>query len=190
VAAASRWLFHDITELKRNEAALLRERDFSVSALDSLTRHLYVLTPRGAFALERGAGDGGRVLAEEIGRMHPLEFFEEQTRPSSQNGSFRSSAKGRPLREAVMVVQGREAHALLLPRAKIISTGRIVSSARAGQSRRERSEKALRESEARLQKILEQSPISMAIVGADGPSSSSTKKFVRPSATPMRTSRT
>ncbi len=74
-------VLNDITEYKRAQAAILRERDFSITALNSLPGIMYLFNHEGNFMrwnsnLEHVTG----YTAEEIGEMSPLDMFDDQDR--------------------------------------------------------------------------------------------------------------
>jgi PAS domain S-box-containing protein len=74
----------DITERKQSEEAVRQERDFSDAILNSLPGIFYFYDQNGKFlrwsqTLETVSG----YSAEEISRMGPLDFFEEQAREAA-----------------------------------------------------------------------------------------------------------
>ena len=67
---------HDITERKKMEDAILKERDFSDAMLNSLPGALYFYDQTGKFLRwNRNLENVTGYSAEEISRMHPLDFF-------------------------------------------------------------------------------------------------------------------
>ena len=71
-------VMEDITERKQAEETIVLERDFSNAALNSLPGIFYLFDQTGK--LLRWNGNFERITeysTEEIGRMHPLDFFED-----------------------------------------------------------------------------------------------------------------
>ena len=78
----ARWLHAEDLKRREVERTLRAERDFSDAIVDSLPGAFYLYTKEGRFLrwnrnFERVTG----YTAEEIARMHPLDFFPEQERP-------------------------------------------------------------------------------------------------------------
>jgi PAS domain S-box-containing protein len=70
---------HDITERKRMEEVVLRERDFSDGLLNSLPGVLYFYDHTGKFLRwNRNFQIITGYAANEIARMHPLDFFADE----------------------------------------------------------------------------------------------------------------
>lgn len=76
-AQAVQVIHRDLTERKRAEAAVARERDFSQNALDSVPGILYLYDAEGHFLRwNRNFETISGYNADEIAHMHPLDFFE------------------------------------------------------------------------------------------------------------------
>lgn len=146
-------VFHDITERKRNEEALLRERNFSVAALDSLPALFYMLDATGNFmrwnqTLEKA----GEYSSEEIARMHPLDFFEGSDKTLIAERIFQVFSRGHATAEAAFVTKSGARIPMFFSANKVrfegqdclIGTGIDIAE-------RVRADNALRESERMLQ---------------------------------------
>jgi PAS domain S-box-containing protein len=100
-------ILRDITKQKEAENRLREERDFSEALLDSLPGVIYLFDTQGRFLrwnknLETVTGYSG----EEIGRMHPIEFFrgEDQRLIAERIGEV--FGRGHSTAEAEFVFKG------------------------------------------------------------------------------------
>jgi PAS domain S-box-containing protein len=153
------WLamVEDITERKRAEEVLIREKHFSDMSIDSLPGIFYLIDESGRFLRwnENLPHVSGYTDAE-IARMHPLDFFEGEQREVIQHGFQDVFARGKANLEVDLVAKdGRRipyfftAHRVQLDeRQCLIGTGIDIAE-------RRRMEDELRRSEAKYRTLVE-----------------------------------
>ncbi len=147
----------DITERKAAEETVRRERDFSAWALDSIPGIFYLFDQAGKFLrwnrnLEKVTG----YTSEEVGRMHPLDFFSEPDRTLVKERIGKVFREGSATAEASLVAKdGRwiphffnGLRVQVEDRACLIGAGIDLTARRAAEA-------ALQESEARYRAIFE-----------------------------------
>ena len=163
--------YADITEQERIAAEIRRERDFRQRLIESVPGIFYLIGQDGRFLLwNRNFETIAGYSSKDMSAAHPLDFFEGSDREliasrigavfadgsSSAEAHFRSKdGTTRPFfftGQRIMLDDGRPG---------LIGVGMDISE-------RKQVETALRESEARFRHIIEQSPISMAIVNMEG----------------------
>ena len=100
---------HDITERKKMEDAVLKERDFSEAMLNSLPGALYFYDQTGKFLRwNRNFEVVTGYSAEEIARMNPLDFFKGEEKDYIAQRIQEVFAKGESDAEANFVTKNGE----------------------------------------------------------------------------------
>ncbi len=73
---------HDITELKKNQNEIIKEKNLSDSIINSLPGVFYLYTKEGKFLKwNKNLEDVSMYSGEEVAAMHPLDFFGEEEKP-------------------------------------------------------------------------------------------------------------
>jgi PAS domain S-box-containing protein len=144
--------------------------DLSQRALDSLPGLFYLLTTDGKFlrwnaALEKVSGYDGA----EIARMHPVQFFSAEERPLIAASIEHGFVHGEVTVEACLLARdGTKTPFFFSGKTFDFEGTKCLIGMGIDVTQRRMAIEALRRSEDRLRAIIEQSPISMAIVAMDG----------------------
>jgi PAS domain-containing protein len=116
-------VLRDITERKIAEEKILKERDFSKAALDSLPGIVYLFDSEGRFLRwNRNFEQVSEYSPEEISSMSPLDFFSERDKSMIRQKISETFEKGSRWRPSY----NKERHLLLLW--PIIHQGKQTSS--------------------------------------------------------------
>ena len=171
----------DITERKIAEKNILKERDFSKAALDSLPGIVYLFDLEGRFLRwNRNFEQVSEYSREEIGRMHPLDFFIEPGRTLIRQKISEAFEKGAADAEAEFITKSGK-------HKPYYYTGRIIQlegkpcliGMGIDIADRKRTDEALRKSEEHFRRLTEQSPVPIAISNERGEIEYVNEQFVR-----------
>ncbi len=163
-------MVEDITERKRAEEILIREKNFSDMSIDSLPGIFYLVDETGKFIRwNRNLSHVSGYSDAEISRMHPLDFFTGEQRERMGRGMQDVLARGRATVEMDLVAKdGRRipyfftAHRVQLDeRQCLIGTGINIAE-------RRRVEDELRRSEAKYRTLVEHATYGIYQASLDG----------------------
>jgi|GEM_PF-2415304 PAS domain S-box len=162
--------YTDVTEQEQAQAVIRRERDFSQKLIDSIPGIFFLFDPSGRFLLwnknlEKVLG----LSADELALLRTIELYDEDERTHIRRATAQVFATGSSSVEATLIAKSGARIPYVITGVRIEVDGRpSVISLGLDISERKQAETALRESEARFRHIIEQSPISMAIVNMEG----------------------
>jgi diguanylate cyclase (GGDEF)-like protein/PAS domain S-box-containing protein len=160
----------DITERKRVEISALEERDFIHAVLDSLPGIFYLISQPGQFLLwnknfEKISGYCG----DEISKMSPLDFFEKAEHERIAGEISRVYEHGETITDAAFLTKDRTLLPFLFHGKRYLLENKFcLMGMGIDIAERKKVEKALQESQKQFKKIVEYSPIAMALSGANG----------------------
>lgn len=156
IVGASR-IVRDITERKNAEALVEREQGFARSLVEAMPSIFYLYDAQGRFLrwnhnFERVSG----YSAEEIARMHPLDFFSQAERPLLERRIAEVFDKGEANVEASFVSKNGSATPYFFTGRRIVLDGvSCLAGVGVDISERKHAEDALRRSEERYRTTLE-----------------------------------
>lgn len=162
--------YTDVTEQEQAQAVIRRERDFSQKLIDSIPGIFFLFDPSGRFLLwnknlEKVLG----LSSDELALLRTIELYDEDERTHIRRATAQVFATGSSSVEATLIAKSGARIPYVITGVRIEVDGRpSVISLGLDISERKQAETALRESEARFRHIIEQSPISMAIVNMEG----------------------
>ena len=171
----------DITERKIAEEKILKERDFSRAALDSLPGIVYLFDSAGRFLRwNRNFEQVSEYSAEEIRSMSPLDFFTGSDRGLIEEKIHEAFEKGAADAEADFITKSGK-------HKPYYYTGRIIpvegKPCLIGMgidiADRKKTDEALRKSEEHFRRLTEQSPVPIAISNERGEIEYVNEQFVR-----------
>jgi PAS domain S-box-containing protein len=163
-------MVEDITERKRAEEVLLREKHFSDMSIDALPGIFYLVDEDGKFLRwNKNLPHVSGYTDQEIAQMHPLDFLEGEERDRMQRGMGEVLARGHATVEMDMVAKNGSripyfftAHRIQLDeRQCIIGTGINIAE-------RRRVEDELRRSESKYRALVEHATYGIYRANADG----------------------
>jgi len=147
----------DITEQRRAEEEMLKEKNFSTLILDSLPGTFYLFDSQGKIIswnsfLERASG----YSSEEIRTMHVLDFFPDDEKPKLQQAVEEVFTKGETYVEAEWKTRSGKRIPYYFSARRIYSNGRpYLIGVGIDITERKRVERALEESEKKYRNIFE-----------------------------------
>jgi PAS domain S-box-containing protein len=157
VAIISLFLAAVLTEQKQAEETRLREQSFSDSAIDSLPGIFYLISEPGQFLrwnknLEKITG----YSAEEIARMHPLDFFAGEDKQLIAERIQEVFVEGEATAEAELVAKdGRRTPYFFTGRRIALNQNRCLIGMGIDITWRKRAEENVKESERRFRQLAE-----------------------------------
>ena len=163
--------YTDVTEQERVATLIRRERDFRQHLIDSIPGIFYLFDAQGRYLQwNRNFETVTGRTADEISRAHPLDFFEGEGRRLIGERMGEVFRTGHASAEASLLTKGggRTPYFFTGKRIELEDGSPGLIGVGVDISERKQAEIALCESESRFRRIIEQSPISMTIVGADG----------------------
>jgi PAS domain S-box-containing protein len=152
-------------ERKNAEALLQKERLFSETILASVPGVLYLFDQRGRYlrwskSLETVSG----YSAEEIARIHPLDFFADAEKPLIESKIAESFAKGESSTEAVFRTKNGKGIPFLFTGRRVEFNGEpCLVGMGIDISERKEAEAALHASDARFRLLMEKAPLAISI---------------------------
>ncbi len=172
IADGTGWqaMVEDITERKRAEEVLLREKHFSDGSIDALPGIFYLVDENGKFLRwNKNLPHVSGYSDEEIAQMHPLDFLEGEERERMRRGMEEVLARGHATVEMDLVAKNGAripyfftAHRIQLDeRQCIIGTGINIAE-------RRRVEDELRRSETKYRELVEHATYGIYRATADG----------------------
>ena len=170
-----------ITERKAAEEKILKERDFSRAALDSLPGIVYLFDLEGRFLRwNRNFEQVSEYSPEEISRMNPLDFFIGSDKRLIHDRILEAFEKGSADAEAEFITKSGK-------HKPFYYTGRIIQvegkPCLVGMgidiTERKRIDEELRKSEEHFRRLTEQSPVPIAISNERGEIEYVNEQFVR-----------
>ena len=174
-------VLRDITERKIAEEKILKERDFSKAALDSLPGIVYLFDSEGRFLRwNRNFEQVSEYSPEEISSMSPLDFFNERDKTLIRQKISETFEKGSADTEAELITKSGK-------RKPYYYTGRLIQvegkpcliGMGIDITDRKRTDEALRKSEEHFRRLTEQSPVPIAISNEHGEVEYVNEQFVR-----------
>ena len=160
----------DITERKRVEVSVRQERDFIHALLDSLPGVFYLISQQGQFLLwNKNFEQISGYSADEIAKMSPLEFFEEAEHARMADVIGHVYECGEAMTDADLLTKdGTCVPFLFYGKRYFLENKFCLMGMGIDIAEHKKVEKAFQESQSRFKKIVEFSPIAMALAGADG----------------------
>ncbi len=162
--------YTDVTEQEHAQAVIRRERDFRQKLIESIPGIFFLFDKSGRFLLwnknlEKVLG----ASAGEVALLRTIDLYEEEDRAHIRRATAQVFAAGSSSVEASLVTKSGTRIPYVITGVRIEVDGEpSIISLGLDISERKQAETALRESEARFRHIIEQSPISMAIVNMEG----------------------
>ncbi|MEW6657623.1 MAG: PAS domain S-box protein [Thermodesulfobacteriota bacterium] len=150
---------HDITQRKRAEEELRKERDLTLSIMESLPGIFYLFDAAGRIARwNKNLEEISKYSAPEIDALHPLDFFTGQDKSRIQEAVQTTFAAGEAHVEAELVSKDGGKTPYLFTGRRITMEGRpFLVGMGLDISARRQMEEALRESEQRFRDIADNS---------------------------------
>ncbi len=151
---------------RQAEEAALREEHFSHAMIESMPGVVYFYDKDGRFLRwNRNFEAVSGYTAEEIARMHPLDFFAEREKALLKARIGDVFEKGESTVEAPFIAKDGSATAYFFTGKRILYDGEMcLVGMGVDISERKRAEEALRVSEQKLRSVFEQAPLGMAVL--------------------------
>ncbi len=160
----------DITDRRRVQEALEKERDFSAALIDSLPGVFYLFDEKGKLLrwnkrMEEITG----YSAAEIAHLHPLEFISPEHRPRVQEAIEEVWREGESSVEADFLFKNGEAIPSLFTGLQITMDGEpCVIGLGIDISARREAEMRLEQEMEKYRLLTEASPVGISLIGGDG----------------------
>jgi len=155
-------IMRNITELKRTEEAVLKEKEFTDAIIQSLPGVFYLIDEN--MRLVRWNTNSRRVpvhyTGEEISTMHPLDFFLDDEKEKIIQGIHEAFQNGQSSVEASLTNKdGATSPYLFLSRVFALGDRKYLAGMGIDISQRKGMERALRESEERFRDLYDEAPV-------------------------------
>ncbi|HXG66040.1 MAG TPA: PAS domain S-box protein [Blastocatellia bacterium] len=160
----------DITDRRRAEEEMLREKQFSESMIDSVPGLFYLISPEGKFIRwNRSFEEVSGYSAEEMREKHPLDFFTGAERRLIAERMAEVFEKGVSNAEADFISKdGRRTPYYFTGRRILLEGNPYLIGMGIDISDRKRAEEALRDSQKQLQLITDYAPVYIAQCDSEG----------------------